>query len=160
MKEMKPEYESATPQLPPLHIKKSGATSPQLRVSMRIEQQSARHVLPVLEKKGAEIHGTCLRLRLQPSQEIPCDNNQWYFFSSSKARSLLKQIGHSSKSTDGEQVRFETFAILRFGRFDIYVSNVDNEKNPPSYTVVTSVDQDTKGSSFVARLNYGRLGNT
>jgi hypothetical protein len=38
MKEMKPEYESATPQLPLLHISKSAATSPQLRVSIRIEQ--------------------------------------------------------------------------------------------------------------------------
>jgi hypothetical protein len=82
------------------------------------------------------------------------------FSSNPRARSLLKQVGHSSKSTNGEKVKFEAVAIPRFGRFDLYASNVENETSPPYYTIVTRADQDTKGSSFVARLNYGRLGRT
>ena len=57
-----------------------------------------------------------------------------------------------------EKVAFEQVQIPRFGLFDLYASNVDDENTPPSHKVVARANQDTTGSSFVARLNYGRLG--
>ena len=56
-----------------------------------------------------------------------------------------------------EKVEFERVQIPRFGLFDLYASNVDEEASP-SHKVVARANQDTTGSSFVARLNYGRLG--
>lgn len=57
-----------------------------------------------------------------------------------------------------EKVEFERVQIPRFGLFDLYASNVDEETSSPSHKVVARANQDTTGSSFVARLNYGRLG--
>ena len=58
-----------------------------------------------------------------------------------------------------EQVEFEQVQIPRFGLFDLYASNVDDSSSSPSHKVVARANQDTTGSSFVARLNYGRLGH-
>lgn len=57
-----------------------------------------------------------------------------------------------------EKAKFERATIPRFGRFDIYASNEDNDSDPPAHTVISRATQDTTGKSFVARLNYGRLG--
>lgn len=65
-----------------------------------------------------------------------------------------------TKSADRWSVdkeRFEKVVIPRFGLFDLYASNEDNETYPPLHTVIARANQDTKGRSFVARLNYGRL---
>ncbi|KAG4442880.1 hypothetical protein IFR05_001676 [Cadophora sp. M221] len=65
----------------------------------------------------------------------------------------------SEKSKKGEEEpNFEKAKIPRFGLFDIFASNEVDEITPPSHTIITRASQDTKGSSFVARLNYGRLG--
>jgi len=66
-----------------------------------------------------------------------------------------------TKSTDRSSVdkeRFEKVVIPRFGLFDLYASNENNETYPRLHTVIARANQDTKGRSFVARLNYGRLG--
>jgi len=55
-------------------------------------------------------------------------------------------------------LNFEKAKIPRFGLFDIFASNEVDETTPPSHTIITRASQDTKGTSFVARLNYGRLG--
>jgi hypothetical protein len=57
-----------------------------------------------------------------------------------------------------EKVNFERVKIPRFGLFDIYASNDTDEHCPPSHAVIARATQDTNGKSFVARLNYGRLG--
>jgi hypothetical protein len=57
-----------------------------------------------------------------------------------------------------EKEEFVEVVIPRFGLFDIYASNEDHETNSQSYTIVARATQDTEGRSFVARLNYGRLG--
>jgi len=58
-----------------------------------------------------------------------------------------------------EKVEFEQVQIPRFGLFDLYASNMSDGNSSPSHKVVARANQDTTGSSFVARLNYGRLGH-
>lgn len=55
-------------------------------------------------------------------------------------------------------MKFEKVTIPRFGLFDLWASNEEAELGSQSHMVIARASQDTQGKSFVARLNYGRLG--
>jgi hypothetical protein len=75
-----------------------------------------------------------------------------YSYKESKSRLIIPADASLEKE------KFEKVKIPRFGLFDIYASNDTDEHHPTSHAVIARATQDTYGKSFVARLNYGRLG--
>ncbi|KAH9219428.1 hypothetical protein DL95DRAFT_485707 [Leptodontidium sp. 2 PMI_412] len=67
-------------------------------------------------------------------------------------------VVNEKASPDPNRPSFERATIPRFGTFDIFASNESNDDQPPYHKIITRANQDTRGSSFVARLNYGGLG--